>query len=135
MRIGSSGDSIYSLFLPKTKSEPVPDAGLQQAAPSIRRSETVGSEDSVAAAFLARLAQSSFNRNDTNKDGFVDQDEYVTNNMKTRGDGFKPELADVQRTWSEIDKASAGRLSREQYEQGFSSVFSASVGKFDKPLR
>jgi ribosomal protein S12 methylthiotransferase accessory factor YcaO len=113
----------------------VSSSGLQQAQPSVRATGGVGSEDSIAAAFQARLAQSSFNRNDTNQDGFVDREEYVTNNMKTREDGYKPELSDVERTWSEIDKNGTGRLSEDEYKQGFSSVFVASVGRLDKPLR
>ena len=135
MRIGSSADSIYSLFLPKTKTETVSDSGLKQSAPSIRNPVAVGSEDSVVAAFQARLAQSSFNSNDTNKDGFVEKDEYISNNLKTRSDGYRPDRADVERTWNEIDKSGAGRLSEEQYEEGFSSVMVVSSGKFDKPLR
>ena len=135
MQVRSSADSVYSLFLPRTKPESVSSSGLQQAQPSVRATGGVGSEDSIAAAFQARLAQSSFNRNDTNQDGFVDREEYVTNNMKTREDGYKPELSDVQRTWSEIDKNGTGKLSENEYKQGFSSVFVASVGRLDKPLR
>jgi len=135
MRIGSSSDSIYQLFLPRTKTESVSDSGLQQSAPTIRSSGVVNSDDSVAAAFQARLAQSSFNRNDTNHDGFVDRDEFVDNNMKVRADGYQPSLNDVQRQWNEIDKDGKGRVNEEEYKAGFSSVFKVSMGHFDKPIR
>ncbi len=135
MRVGSGADSIYQLFLPRTKPESVSGSGLPQAAPSIRSIGGGGSDDSIAAAFQARLAQSSFDRNDTNNDGFVDQSEFIENNMKTRADGYTPKLEDVQNTWNQIDKDGQGRVSEEEFKDGFSSTLKVSVGHFDKPLR
>jgi|EndMetStandDraft_6_1072998.scaffolds.fasta_scaffold540892_1 hypothetical protein len=135
MRVGSSADSIYNLFQPRAKPDSVSTSGLSQAAPSIRNVGGGGSDESIAAAFQARLAQSSFDRNDTNNDGFVDQSEFVENNMKARADGYVPKLEDVQNHWSQIDKNGQGRVSEDEYKSGFSSTLKVSVGHLDKPLR
>ncbi|WP_075292011.1 EF-hand domain-containing protein [Pararhizobium arenae] len=135
MKIGSSSDSIYQLFLPRSKTEAASDSGAEQFKQPLRTSGVTSSDDSLVAAFQARLAESSFNRNDTNGDGFVDREEYIDNNLQERADGYKPELADVQSTWNQIDANGKGRLSEDEYKEGFNSILKVSMGHFDKPIR
>ncbi|WP_276117987.1 EF-hand domain-containing protein [Pararhizobium qamdonense] len=136
MRIGSGSDSVYQLFLPRTKNDNLPDGGGQRpSGPSIRGIGGSASDNSIAAALQAKLAQSAFDRNDSNGDGFVDKQEYIDNSLKPRSDGYVPDQADVERRWSEFDKEGKGRLSKEEFKEGFSSVVSVSVGHFSKPIR
>ncbi|WP_421439739.1 EF-hand domain-containing protein [Agrobacterium tumefaciens] len=136
MRVGSGSDSIYQLLLSRSKTGTTPAGeGQQPPAPPIRSVGGSVSDSSIAAAFQARLAQSSFDRSDTDGDGFVDKVEYVSSNMKPRSDGYVPDQADVERTWSELDKTGKGHLSQDEFKQGFSSVLNVSVGTFGKPIR
>ena len=97
----------------------------------MRTVDTSSSDAALVAAFQARLAQSSFDRNDTNHDGYVDQNEFIDNNMQTTSDGYKPQLADVQRYWSAIDSDNQGRLGEAEYKEAFSSVLKVSLGHLD----
>lgn len=131
MRIGSSSDSIYQLLAPRPKRNPAADDTAQKPAPSVKTVDTSSSDDALVAAFQARLAQSSFDRNDTNHDGYVDQNEFIDNNMQKRPDGYQPQLADVQRYWSAIDSDNQGRLGEADYKDAFSSVLKVSLGHLD----
>ncbi|WJH37954.1 hypothetical protein N7E02_00520 (plasmid) [Aliirhizobium terrae] len=139
MRVGSSSD-IYSLLVPRAKSKDNNDGPSDASLPSGPGgggSAGMGalSHDEAAAAFLARLAKSNFDRDDTNGDGYVDQKEYIDRNMQTRSDGYQPDLGDVQNSWNRLDSQGKGRLNEQEYADGFSSVFQAARGTFDKPLR
>lgn len=134
MRVGSASD-IYQLFVPKAKIKDNGEASEERPAPTISSSGGGFGNDEIAAAFLARLAKSNFERDDTNSDGFVDQKEYIDAKTKVRSDGYQASLEDVQKTWSELDKDGKGRLNEQEYAEGFSSMFQAKVGTFDKPLR
>jgi hypothetical protein len=137
MRIGSTPDSIYYLMQPKIKSDKSAGAAGQQTSPS---GQSVGgtvsiSGDSAAAALQSRLAQSSFDRNDTNHDGIVQRDEFIDNSMKPRQDGSQSDLADVVGHWNKLDPDGKGSLTEEEYNSAFSSLLQVSVGTFDGPLR
>lgn len=130
MRIGSSITSIYQLMQPKIKTDrSTEDAGFQP----LSSGQSIGG--STSAALQARLAQNSFDRHDTNRDGFVGRDEFIDSNMKPRQDGWKPELADVVDQWNELDTEGKGSLSKLEYTQALSSLLTVSSGNFSKPLR
>jgi hypothetical protein len=133
MRVGSSSD-IYDLLAPKAKPKE-PGVGTEgQAPPDGRTNSSLGGRE-TAASFLAHLAKSNFERDDTDGDGFVDQNEYVDAKMKPRADGYVAEEADVRKTWSELDKKGNGRLDEQEYREAFASVLQVSQGTFDKPIR
>jgi hypothetical protein len=134
MRVGSASD-IYQLLVPKAKAKYKPETPQPQLPPAVTNTGGGGGSDEIAAAFIARLAKSNFDRDDKNSDGFVDQQEYIEANTKGRSDGDQPSLADVEKTWSELDKDGKGRLNEQEYAKGFSSKFEAKAGTFDKPLR
>lgn len=139
MRVGSSSD-IYSLLVPRAKAKDNYD-GPSEPSASLARGNGSGvagvsiGNDEAAAAFLARLAKSGFERDDTNGDGIVEQQEYIDRAMQTRPDGYQPDLADVQNTWNQLDKDGKGSLTEQDYASGFSSVFQVATGSFSKPLR
>lgn len=135
MRVGSSSDSIYSLFLPRTRQDDPSESSSQSSSPSGGTFAGTMSDIDAASALQAKLAHSNFDRNDTNGDGYVDRNEYIENNMKVHSDGFQADLADVQKSWNELDKRGAGRLNEAEYTEGFNSVFQVSIGHFSKPLR
>ncbi len=134
MRVGSASD-IYQLFVPKAKIKDNGEAPEERPAPTISSSGGGFGNDGIAAAFLARLAKSNFERDDTNGDGFVDQKEYIDAKTQVRSDGYQASVSDVQKTWGELDKDGKGRLTEQEYAEGFSSMFQVKVGTFDKPLR
>ncbi|WP_313602703.1 hypothetical protein [Rhizobium sp.] len=139
MRVGSSSD-IYSLLVPRAKSKDNSEGPSESVASLMGRSgSAVGSvsvsNDDAAAAFLARLAKNNFERDDTNGDGIVERQEYIDRAMQARSDGYQPDLADVEKTWSELDRNGKGSLTEQDYASGFSSVFQAATGSFSKPLR
>ncbi|KQS76423.1 EF-hand domain-containing protein [Rhizobium sp. Leaf383] len=133
MRIGSASD-IYQLFVPRAKAKDSEQAPDQPAPPVALIGNSLGA-DETAAAFLAQLARHGFERDDTNADGFVDRAEYVSAKTQMRPNGYQPSLADVEKTWSQLDSENKGRLDEQAYSEGFSKLFQAKVGTFDKPLR
>lgn len=134
MRVGSASD-IYQLFVPKAKIKDNAEAPEERPSPTISSSGGGFGNDEIAAAFLARLAKSNFERDDTNGDGFVDQKEYIDAKTQVRSGGNQASASDVQKTWSELDKDGKGRLNEREYAEGFSSMFQVKAGTFDKPLR
>ncbi|TWF43903.1 EF-hand domain-containing protein [Neorhizobium alkalisoli] len=134
MRVGSASD-IYQLFVPKAKIKDNAEAPEERPAPTISSSGSGFGNNEIAAAFLARLAKSNFERDDTNGDGFVDQKEYIDAKTQVRSDGYQASASDVQKTWSELDKDGKGRLNEQEYAEGFSSMFQVKAGTFNKPLR
>ena len=133
MKVSSGPNGVYQLLQPQPK--PTSGGDVQQSTP---RGQAVGGPVSgsfAAASLQARLAQSSFERNDLNHDGFVEESEFVKNNLKPRHDGYQPTLGDVQKHWNAIDKDGTGKLDRDAYVDGFSSVLTVSVGRFSKPIR
>ena len=134
MRVGSASD-IYQLFLPKAKTNNNIESMEVPPAPTISSSAGGLANDEVAAAFLARLAKSNFERDDTNGDGFVDKNEYIGAKTQVRSGGYQASASDVQKTWSELDKDGKGRINEQEYSQGFSSMLQVEAGTFGKPLR
>ncbi|MEB2848040.1 EF-hand domain-containing protein [Endobacterium cereale] len=139
MRIGSSSD-IYSLLVPRAKTKDNNDGPSEPANSLVGGSgsglgRTSIGNDEAAAAFLARLAKSGFERDDTNGDGIVERQEYIDRAMENRPDGYQPDLADVQNTWNQLDKDGTGSLTEQDYASGISSVFQVASGSFSKPLR
>lgn len=131
MRVGSASE-IHQLFMPRTKSK---DASPEQQASSMPRvSSGTPVNDEVAAAFLAKLAESNFNRDDTNGDGMVSRQEYIDNKMERRPNGYQPQIEDVQKTWNELDKDGKGKLNEREYTQAFASVFRVARGTVEKPI-
>lgn len=139
MKVGSSSD-IYSLLVPRARSKETSEGATESVASLMGRSgsaveNTAVGNDGAAAAFLARLAQSNFERDDTDGDGVVSRQEYIDRAMQTRPDGYQPELSDVQKTWDALDKDGKGSLTEQDYASGFSSVFQVASGSFSNPLR
>jgi len=133
MQVGSSSDItklITELRKPKKDNGEPFDAVPPKPEPPAASGDSL---ESLIAQFQARLALSSFQRNDLNGDGYVERGEFMTQNLKPRETyTFKEE--EVAGTWDKIDKNGTGRLSQEEYTDAFSSVFTVSAGRFDKPL-
>jgi hypothetical protein len=80
---------------PKMKTDRSAEGAADQSSPSGQGIAGTVSQGSAAAALQSQLARSSFDRNDTNRDGLIGRDEFIANNMKPRQNGRQPELADV----------------------------------------
>jgi hypothetical protein len=122
MRVGSASE-IHQLFMPRTKSVERSEGPEEQTAAPSQFSGLAPASDESMSAFLAVLAQGNFDRDDTNRDGFVSRDEYVENKMERRPDGYQPQLEDVLRTWSELGGEGRGELSEQEFKEAFSSIF------------
>jgi len=120
---------------PKMKTDRSAEGAAYQSSPSGQSIAGTLSQGSAAAALQSQLARSSFDRDDTNRDGMVGRDEFMENNMKPRQDGWLPELADVVDQWNKLDNQGKGSLSRDEYVGSFSSLLTVSVGQLSKPLR
>ncbi|WJR66335.1 EF-hand domain-containing protein [Neorhizobium sp. CSC1952] len=133
MRVGSASE-IHQLFMPRTKSKDASGTPEEQASSIPRVSGGTPVNDEVVAAFLAKLAESNFNRDDTNGDGIVSRQEYIDDKMERRPNGYQPQIEDVQKTWNELDKDGKGQLNEQEYTQAFGSVFRVTRGTIEKPI-
>ena len=133
MRVGSASE-IHQLFMPRAKSKDARETPEEQVSSTPQASGVAPVNDDVAAAFLAKLAESNFNRDDTNGDGIVSRQEYIDNKMERRPNGYQPQIEDVQKTWSELDKDGKGQLNEQEYTQAFASIFRVARGTMDKPI-
>ncbi|MCR9282611.1 MAG: EF-hand domain-containing protein [Rhodobacteraceae bacterium] len=112
MQIGSKTGSVFQLLKSQTGKSATNTNGFQE-----------------------QLAQSNFDRTDTNRDGYVDRSEFVTDKMKLRGDGFQPRLEDVLNDWNRFDADGKGHLSEDEFKSRFSSVLTVSMGRITNTLR
>lgn len=136
MRIGTALNSIFDLIQPTIKSDTMTGAGQPTSPSGQATGGTVSiSGDSAAAALQARLAQSSFDRNDSNHDGIIQRDEFIENRMKPNQDGSQADLSDVIDHWNKLDKDGKGSLTQEEYNGAFSSLMQVSTGTFSRPIR
>ena len=132
MKVGSD-NSVYSLFVPKTRKAPsVADEKIDVKPTEPPKAPPVRTDEQLVADFYARMAKQLFEGSDANDDGEVTKDEYMTAQEHLAGlNGRQWDVKSSENHWAKLDPTGRGSATEDEILQGLKNTINVKVGHLD----
>ena len=133
MKVGSD-NSIYSVFSTASRRPPsIADEAMVVSEPAQAKAPSGASDRQLIADFNARMAKQSLDWADSDKDGRLTKDEYMSGQARLAELNDRPnDTAGNEERWSKIDTAGKGWVDEAELGQGLAKVLPVGVGHLDQ---
>jgi len=135
MKVGSD-NSIYSILSTASRRRPsIADEAMVLPGPA-----SGASDSQLIADFSARMAKQSLDWADSDKDGRVTKDEYMSGQARLAELNERPnDTAGNEQRWAKLDTNAKGWVGKDELVEGLAKILHVGVGHLDRgiaaPLR
>jgi len=136
-----SDNSIYSILQRASRRPPsIADEAMVLPGPAQAKAPSSASDSQLIADFNARMAKQSLDWADSDKDGRVTKDEYMSGQARLAELNDRPnDTAGNEQRWAKLDTSGKGWVSEDEVAEGLAKILPVGVGHLDRgiaaPLR